>query len=142
TNKIAWQHRNPGEFNLGGATTAGGLLFTGQVDGNMTAYNTRTGDQLWKFQTGMGISAPPMTYSVDGTQYVAVAVGGNRGGVTTTDGDMVWGFSLDGTVDEMAAPPPIATKVSLGGAPTRLGAPLVVPTAPTNVDRLFEGTVG
>src|SRR6266851_57606 len=142
TNKIVWQHRNPGEFNLGGMSTASGLMFTGQVDGNMTAYDTKTGDQLWKFQVGMGISAPPMTYSVDGTQYVAVAAGGNRGGVTTLDGDELWAFSLNGTVDEMAAPPPIATTVTLGGTKTKIGDPLVVPTAPTNVGRVFDGTVG
>jgi alcohol dehydrogenase (cytochrome c) len=142
TNKIAWQHRNPGEFNLGAVSTAGGLMFTGQVDGNMTAYDVKTGDQIWKFQTGMGISAPPMTYAVDGTQYVAVAAGGNRGGVTTLDGDEVWAFSLNGTVDEMAAPPPIATTVTLGGTKTKIGDPLVGPTAPTGVDRIFDGTVG
>jgi quinohemoprotein ethanol dehydrogenase len=142
TNKIVWQHRNPGEFNLGGVTTAGGLLFTGQVDGNMTAYDVKTGDQLWKFQVGMGISAPPMTYSIDGTQYVAVAVGGNRGGVTTLDGDEVWAFALNGNVDEMAAPKPIQTTVTISGATTKLGDQLVVPTAPINVGTTFDGTVG
>jgi hypothetical protein len=80
----------------------------------MTAYGVKTGDQLWKFQVGMGISAAPMSYSVDGTQYVAV--------VATTDGDMVWGFSLNGTIDEMAAPPPIATNVSLVLTADRAGA--------------------
>jgi plastocyanin len=123
-------------------TTAGGLLFTGQVDGNMTAYDVKTGDQLWKFQVGMGISAPPMTYSVDGTQYVAVAAGGNRGGITTLDGDEVWGFSLNGTVDEVASPGPIQTKISLGGGAIKLGDPLVVPTAPINVGNVFDGNVG
>jgi alcohol dehydrogenase (cytochrome c) len=142
TNKIVWQHRNPGEFNLGGVTTAGGLLFTGQVDGNMTAYDDRTGDMLWKFQVGMGISAPPMTYSVDGTQYLAVAAGGNRGGLTTLDGDEVWAFSLNGTVDELSSPPPIQTKVTLTGPTVKLGDPIVAPTAPTNVGVSFDGTIG
>jgi plastocyanin len=117
-------------------------MFTGQVDGNMTAYDVKTGDQLWKFQVGMGISAPPMTYAVDGTQYVAVAAGGNRGGVTTLSGDEVWAFSLNGTIDEMASPPPIQTKVTLGGAPVKLGDPLVGPTAPTLAGSVFAGTVG
>ena len=77
-------------------------MFRGQVDGNLTAYDAKTGDELWKFQTGWGISAPPMTYEVDGVQYVAVAAGGNRGGVTTTDGDAVWAFALNGTLDQVA----------------------------------------
>ena len=96
TNKIAWQKTFTGAQSYGAVTTAGGLLFVGQVDGNLVAYDAKTGDQLWKFQTGWGISAPPMTYSIDGVQYVAVASGGNRGGVSTTDGDAVWAFSLQG----------------------------------------------
>ena len=82
------------------------------------AYNVRTGETLWKFQTGWGISAPPMTYEVDGVQYVAVAAGGNRGGITTLDGDAVWAFALNGTMDEVASPGPIQTKVATPGGNT------------------------
>jgi alcohol dehydrogenase (cytochrome c) len=114
-------------------------MFTGQVDGNLTAYDVKSGDQLWKFQVGWGISAPPMTYEVDGVQYVAVAAGGNRGGLTTLDGDAVWAFSLNGTLDQVAAPPPIETKVSLGGAPVRLGGEVGAPTT-LGGTWTFEGT--
>ena len=140
TNKIVWQKRNPGMFNYGAVTTASGLMFTGQVDGNMTAYDVRSGDQLWKFQVGWGLSAAPMTYEIDGVQYVAVAAGGNRGGLTTLDGDAVWAFKLDGTLDQVAAPPPIETKVILGGMPVRPGGE--VGTATTlGGTWIFEGTV-
>jgi quinohemoprotein ethanol dehydrogenase len=144
TNTIAWQKTFPGAQSYGAVTTAGGLLFVGQVDGNLVAYNAKTGDQLWKFQTGWGISAPPMTYSVDGVQYVAVASGGNRGGVSTTDGDAVWAFSLNGTIDELAAPPPIQTKTALGGPFVKIGDTVGTgrdAVATIGGDRIFDGTI-
>jgi quinohemoprotein ethanol dehydrogenase len=140
TNKIAWQHELPGARSYGLVTTAGGLVFVGQVDGNLVAYDAKTGDQLWKFQTGWGISAPPMTYSVDGVQYIAVASGGNRGGVTTTDGDALWAFSLNGTIDEVAAPPPVQTKTALTGPLVKLGDKVGSVVA-IGGDTIFDGTV-
>jgi len=119
-------------------------VFVGQVDGNLVAYDARTGDQLWKFQTGWGISAPPMTYSVDGVQYVAVASGGNRGGVSTTDGDAVWAFSLNGTIDEVASPPAIQTRTALAGGLVKIGDTVGTgrdATTLTGYDRIFDGTV-
>src|SRR5262249_44911002 len=98
----------------------------------------------WKFQTGWGISAPPMTYSVDGVQYVAVASGGNRGGVSTTDGDTVWAFSLQGVIDELPAPPPVQTTTTLGGALVKLGDPILPgrdAVATIGGDAIFDGTV-
>jgi alcohol dehydrogenase (cytochrome c) len=140
-NKIVWQHRLPGDQSYGALSTAGGLVFKGQVDGNLLALDAKTGTELWRFQTGMGISAPPMTWlGSDGVQYVTVAVGGNRGGNTTLDGDEVWTFSLNGTVDEMAAPPPIQTKVELGGALTKLGDPMGAANTVLG-DQKFEGTL-
>jgi alcohol dehydrogenase (cytochrome c) len=124
TNKIAWQHTLDGAQSYGAVSTAGGLVFVGQVDGNLVAYDARTGTKLWQFQTGWGISAPPMVYSVNGQEYVAVAPGGNRGGVATLDGDAVWSFSLNGTVDQVASPPPVATKASYSGALVHIGEPV------------------
>src|SRR6185369_6227167 len=120
-NKIVWQKREPGDQSYGALSTAGGLVFRGKVDGNLEAYDVRTGDVLWKFQTGLGISAPPMTWSDGKDQYITLAVGGNRGGATTLDGDEVWTFSLNGLVDQVSAPPPITTKVALTGAAVKLG---------------------
>lgn len=63
---------------VGGAlATAGELVFTGQADGRLSAFDSDTGDELWSFQTRPGVSAPPIAYEIDGTQYVAVASGGN-----------------------------------------------------------------
>jgi quinohemoprotein ethanol dehydrogenase len=127
TNKIVWQKHGVGEDNKGTMNTAGGLMFTGQADGNLKAYDAKTGDELWSFQVGWGIGAAPMTYEAGGKQYVAVAVGGNRGGVTTLDGDAVWSFALDGTLDQVAAAPPVATKTEITGRIVKIGDTLALP---------------
>jgi alcohol dehydrogenase (cytochrome c) len=62
----------------GALTTAGGLVFTGYTDGTFVAYDDTTLEQLWKFNAGTGFNAPPMTFEVDGKQYVAVLSGLSR----------------------------------------------------------------
>ncbi len=143
TNKIVWQHTRDGDRSYGAVSTGGGLVFVGQIDGNLVGLDARTGDELWKFQTGWGISAPPITYAVNGVQYVAVASGGNRGGVTTLDGDAVWAFALNGSIDEIAAPPPIQTKASVGGALIHMGEMVggVRALVTTGGDVVFDGTI-
>ena len=89
-------------------TTAGGLLFRGASDGNFLALDARTGEELWRFQTGFGADAPPMTYEVDGEQYVAIATGGNQS-VGSAFGDAVWTFSLKGQLQPLWPPPPPPT---------------------------------
>jgi alcohol dehydrogenase (cytochrome c) len=65
--------------NLSGAlATAGNLVFIGEPDGTFTAYDARTLKELWSFNTGTGINAPAVTYSVNGKQYVAVLVGSKQ----------------------------------------------------------------
>ena len=49
----------------------------GEGDGNLNAFDAATGERLWQFQCGAGVNAPPVSYAVDGVQYIAVAVGGN-----------------------------------------------------------------
>jgi glucose dehydrogenase len=61
----------------GSTVTAGGLLLRGDPDGNFVVIDAKTGEILWKFQTGFGADAPPMVYEVDGDQYIAIATGGN-----------------------------------------------------------------
>jgi alcohol dehydrogenase (cytochrome c) len=138
--KIVWQKTENMAQGYGAASTAGGLVFRGRVDGLLMAHDARTGDDLWSFQTGWGISAPPMTYAVDGVQYVAVAAGGNRGGVSTLDGDAVWAFALNGTVDELPAPPPPAKKTEITGRIVRLGDPWTLPGTFLD-DLLFDGSL-
>ena len=58
--------------------TGGGLVFTGEGNGNFNAYDAMDGRPLWKYHSQYGVNAPPITYAVDGIQYVAVAAGGNQ----------------------------------------------------------------
>jgi glucose dehydrogenase len=57
--------------------TAGGLVFTGEGNGYFKAYDSATGSELWRFQAGAGVNAPPASYTVNGKQYIVVAAGGN-----------------------------------------------------------------
>ena len=82
--------------------TAGGLLFTGTQNGEVLALDIDTGKTLWKFQTGSGINAQPITYTYQGRQYVTILSG--LGGVNVARqaallaniprGGSVWTFAL------------------------------------------------
>ena len=71
--------------------TAGNLVFSGEPDGHFDAWNATTGELLWRFQTGSGIHSSPITYSIDGKQYVDVPSG--------------WGGWVAGIAPNMAAAP-------------------------------------
>jgi alcohol dehydrogenase (cytochrome c) len=62
----------------GALATAGNLVFIGGVDGSVTAHDARTLKELWRFDVGTGINAPPITYSVNGKQYIAVLAGSRQ----------------------------------------------------------------
>jgi len=62
-------------WNGGTLSTAGNLVFQGTADGWLTAYDADSGEQLWRFYTGLGIIAAPVSYSWKGTQYVSLLVG-------------------------------------------------------------------
>lgn len=77
TGKILWQKKMEQPMVGGALATAGGLVFTGEGNGYFDAFDAKTGEILWRFQCGAGVNAPPISYEVDGVQYIAVAVGGN-----------------------------------------------------------------
>jgi glucose dehydrogenase len=58
--------------------TAGNLIFAGHLDGTFSAYDAKTMQEVWSVNLGTGINAPPVTYSVNGKQYVAVLVGARQ----------------------------------------------------------------
>ena len=73
--KTVWMNKNSLPFNGGTMTTASGLVFAGDIQGMFRAFDGKTGKELWKFNTGSGITAAPVTYTIDGKQYVAVVSG-------------------------------------------------------------------
>ena len=75
--KLRWQVRTEEPLLGGVLATAGGLVFSGIGDRRIGAFDSSTGVRLWSAQLEAGVNAPPITYSIDGTQYVAVAAGGN-----------------------------------------------------------------
>jgi alcohol dehydrogenase (cytochrome c) len=77
TGKIKWQYKSDLPMLGGVLTTAGNLVFAGEMNGDFNAFNATTGEKLWHFNLGAGVNAPPITYSVNGKQYIAVAAGGN-----------------------------------------------------------------
>jgi len=93
TGKLAWQVKTDQPMIGGITATAGDLVFTGEGNGLFKAYNAKTGELLWSFQCGAGVNAPPVTYMVDGKQYVAVAAGGNTQ-IDFKRGNSVLVFSL------------------------------------------------
>jgi alcohol dehydrogenase (cytochrome c) len=80
TGAIAWEipQAGPPERNYSGVlATAGGVVFYGESSGGFAAVDARTGATLWHFEAGTTWKASPITYTVAGRQYVAIAAGAN-----------------------------------------------------------------
>ncbi len=75
TGKLKWESERIGSTSFGGGllSTAGGLIFSGEVNGQFVALDTQSGKAVWHFNTGQAITAQPITYSVRGKQHVALA---------------------------------------------------------------------
>lgn len=95
-----WHGRNPMVSSV--LATAGGLVFAGEPTGEFNAYDARTGRLLWQFQTGSGIHSSPVTFSVDGKQYIAVASG--WGGWVKGFAPELYGASRGGALFVFALP--------------------------------------
>jgi quinohemoprotein ethanol dehydrogenase len=93
TNTVVWRYRWQEQCYSGTLATAGDLLFVGRNDGRLTALDSRTGQQLWEFQTGAGMHAPTSTFMHRGKQYVLAYSGGNAL-IGSARGDSVWLFAL------------------------------------------------
>ncbi|MBX2869860.1 MAG: PQQ-binding-like beta-propeller repeat protein [Acidiferrobacterales bacterium] len=92
--EIQWQNKIADPMVGGVLVTQGGLLFTGEGNGAFNAYDSQTGELLWQHHSQYGVNAPPISYRVNGKQYVSVAAGGNKlFGYST--GDEVLTFVLD-----------------------------------------------
>jgi alcohol dehydrogenase (cytochrome c)/quinohemoprotein ethanol dehydrogenase len=73
--KEAWKVTYKGPWNGGTLATAGNLVFQGSAQEEFAAFDAKSGAKLWSFATQSGVIAPPMTYAIDGEQYVGVLAG-------------------------------------------------------------------
>jgi PQQ-dependent dehydrogenase (methanol/ethanol family) len=125
TQKERWRVAYDHMWNGGTLTTAGDLVFQGTADGRFVAYHAGTGAKAWDMQVGSPIAAPPISYELDGTQYVAVMAawggapaGTNPMGPATVPGRLlVFGLGAKGTLPSLArttraAPTPIPVAAS------------------------------
>ena len=87
TGKTHWTREHGTHWNGGTLSTAADLVFQGNGDGYFVAYDAQNGDELWKVNTYTSTIAPPVTYSIDGEQYVAIQVG-SGGAAGLTEGDL------------------------------------------------------
>ena len=98
TNLVRWKKNINYSIAHGNGmlTTASDLLFYGQPDGNVIALDATNGRELWRFQTGASISATPITYEIDGEQYVAMYAAGTGipYGNVIKNGDHLYAFKL------------------------------------------------
>jgi quinohemoprotein ethanol dehydrogenase len=114
---LRWSHELPGDWPAGTMATAGNLVFQGRIDRKFVAYAADTGVALWTFDARSPIVAPPMTYAIDGRQYVTVLTGngGSGGGIGAVNlvkyaseyysmPRRVLTFALDGAAE---LPPPV-----------------------------------
>jgi alcohol dehydrogenase (cytochrome c) len=124
TNKIAWQNKSPYMMIGGSTVTAGGLVLVGEGDGVFKAINAKTGEIVWRFQTGAGVNAAATVYEAGGDEFVAVASGGNFQ-LNYPRGDTLRVFSLKGTMGQATAP----QKPSTRSLPQTLGPAVATNTA-------------
>jgi len=107
--RSVWRVPNPSFWNGGTMTTAGNLVFQGQIDGAFKAYAADSGRPLWSFDAGAAVIAPPISYSVGDRQYVTVLSGNDTSGAAfgllyekygidyRTQKRRILTFALDGT---------------------------------------------
>ena len=90
---VRWRVRTDQALSGGVLATAGDVVFVGEGDGNFSAFNANNGERLWQHACGAGVNAPPVSYAIEGRQYIAVAAGGNRF-FAYPPGDLLVAFAL------------------------------------------------
>ena len=125
--KEVWRGERAGQANGGALATAGGLVFQGTGSGEFTALDAATGQQLWSAATQTGVVAAPMSYAIDGEQYVAIMVGtGSSWAMIGGDSNMK-GFVLPNVSRLLVYK--LGGKSQLPAAPAMLRPPMNPPPA-------------
>ena len=128
TGRRVWKFRTPEPERGGVTTTASGLGFAGGGDGVLRAFDLRTGNILWRFQTGRQIAAGPSIYSVNGREYIAITVGGTPTSSNGGTASELQVFSLGGSKTQ-SPPPDNLPAFRATPAPERPPATLAPPAA-------------
>jgi mono/diheme cytochrome c family protein len=142
TQKEVWRVEQPGAWNGGVLSTAGGLVFEGNYAGEFNAYSADKGAKLWSFQAQTGVIAAPIAYAVGGQQYIAVVVGEGgtfplaageaaQKGARTPGRGRVLAFRIGGAAT--LPPPPVIPPPAK--PPARFAPAKMLPTAKV----LYEG---
>jgi glucose dehydrogenase len=76
TGEVLWKHKMPTPMDGGATASAGGLVFTGDQQGILYAFDAANGDDLWQADLKLAFGTAPVIYSIEGTQYVLATVGG------------------------------------------------------------------
>jgi PQQ-dependent dehydrogenase (methanol/ethanol family) len=125
--KAVWSVEHPYFWNAGVLATGGGLVFQGDALGELAAYDAASGKQVWTYKTGNGVIAAPMSFELDGVQYIAVMVGTGGGGQISAPAAMptrprlpgrLLVFKLGGTAQAPAFTIPAALPIDLTGVTT------------------------
>jgi len=100
TGEVAWQVKTRTPMGGGTLATAGGVVFTGDPEGNVVAYGAGDGKRLWSYQTGSGIRGAPIAFRLDGKEYIAIASGmaGAVGGFTGAGAPWMRDYRSGGTL--------------------------------------------
>jgi quinohemoprotein ethanol dehydrogenase len=125
TQKAVWEVKTRGISNGGTLATAGNLVFQGLADGYLHAYSATSGKDDWSYFAGVAVTGMPITYRVDGRQYLSITAGPLNGSVGAFGSiSSQWGwdsrihprrlltFALDGTAKLPPTPPPHTTVVA------------------------------
>ncbi len=126
TGRQVWKFTTPEPERGGVTTTDSGLGFAGDGDGVLRAFDLKTGKLLWTFQTGAQIAAGPSLYSVNGTEYVAVTVGGTPTSSNGGTASQLQVFVLGGSTKQ-SSPPTLAAQHIVPAAPAAKPAKAAAP---------------
>ena len=118
--RLVWRADGGGGIGGGTVTTGGNLVFHVMNDGRFMAYSADKGEKLYELQIGRTGVAPPITYEIDGKQYVAFMAGAGRAATIVGPNDakvdnppLLFVFALDGKAElPTPAPPPPATNAA------------------------------